>query len=198
MSLLDPIVPLLGPFGQVLAASDLIVVGLALLGLVCFGLNMVKKSIFETSRAWVGATIALSVVTILFRGMDTFCGCGFYTDSNGALTQLVPFTYMLISGSFFAILFNFNIPPLKKYKWFISIPLSIPLALFSNLFFPLVAVASPPWVFIELLLFSPIGAVYSGFTYEHSVLHMGDYWGRRSRVSFHSSRVSNRYCRSRA
>ena len=101
--------------------------------------------------------------------MDTFCGCGFYTDSNGALTQLVPFTYMLISGSFFAILFNFNIPPLKKYKWFISIPLSIPLALFSNLFFPLVAVASPPWVFIELLLFSPIGAVYSGFTYEHSL-----------------------------
>src|SRR2546427_2953632 len=88
MSLLDPIVPLLGPFGQVLAASDLIVVGLALLGLVCFGLNMVKKSIFETSRAWVGATIALSVVTILFRGMDTFCGCGFYTDSNGALTSL--------------------------------------------------------------------------------------------------------------
>ena len=105
MNLLDPIVPFLGPFGQVLAASDLIVVGLVLLGLVCFGLNMVKKSIFETSRAWVGATIALSVVTILFRGMDTFCGCGFYTDSNGALTQLVPFTYMLISGSFFAILF---------------------------------------------------------------------------------------------
>jgi len=28
MSLLDPIVPFLGPFGQVLAASDLIVVGL--------------------------------------------------------------------------------------------------------------------------------------------------------------------------
>ncbi len=181
MNLLDPIVPFLGPFGQVLAASDLIVVGLVLLGLVCFGLNMVKKSIFETSRAWVGATIALSVVTILFRGMDTFCGCGFYTDSNGALTQLVPFTYMLISGSFFAILFNFNIPPLKKYKWFISIPLSIPLALFSNLFFPLVAVASPPWVFIELLLFSPIGAVYSGFTYEHSVLHMGDYRARLRR-----------------
>src|SRR5438128_1074044 len=181
MSLLDPIVPFLGPVRQVLASSDLIVVGLALLGLVCFGLNMVKKSIFETSRAWVGATIALSVVTILFRGMDTFCGCGFYTDSNGALTQLVPFTYMLISGSFFAILFNFNIPPLKKYKWFISIPLSIPLALFSNLFFPLVAVASPPWVFIELLLFSPIGAVYSGFTYEHSVLHMGDYRARLRR-----------------
>src|SRR3989442_1921501 len=102
MSLLDPIVPFLGPFGQVLAASDLIVVGLVLLGLVCFGLNMVNKSIFETSRAWVGATIALSVVTILFRGTDTFCGCGSYTDSNGSLTQHVQFTLILISGVFFA------------------------------------------------------------------------------------------------
>src|SRR5207245_8177358 len=43
-----------------------------------------------------------------------------------------------------------------------------------NHFLLVVTVASQPWVFIELLLLSSIGAVYSWFTYEHSVLHMGD------------------------
>ncbi|HZD13272.1 MAG TPA: type II secretion system F family protein, partial [Candidatus Binatus sp.] len=180
MGLLNPIVPILGPLGPVLAASDLLIVGLALFGLAAFGLSRIKPSIFETSRGWVGATIALSLMVILFRGMDALCSCGFYSDASGNPTQLVPFTYLLVSGSFFAILYNFNVPIVKKYKWVISVPLSIPLALFSNLFFPLVPI-SPPWVYIELLLFSPLGALYSGITYEHAVLHMGDYRARLRR-----------------
>jgi hypothetical protein len=87
---------------------------------------------------------------------------------------------LLIAGSFFAIIYNFNIPALKKRKWFISIPLSIPLAIVSNIFFPLVA-SSPPWLIIEIALLSPLGAIYSSFVYEKAVLHMGDYRTRMRR-----------------
>ncbi len=180
MSLLDPIVPFLGPVGQALAASDLIVVGLGVFGLLCLGLHYAKKTVFETSRAWVGATVALSFLTILFRGMTFVCGCNWYTDSLGQPTQLLPLTYLLISGSFFAILYNFNIPQLKKWKWFFSVPLSIPVAIISDVLFPLTSIHAP-WVFIETLLLAPLGAVYSSFVYEKAVLHMGDYRARLRR-----------------
>jgi len=123
MSLLDPIVPFLGPVGQTLLASDLIVVGLAALGLVSIILYKVKASIFETSKAWAASTLVLSVITILFRGMgfpnatSSLCGCNWFADpATGDTSQLVPITYLLITGSFFAILYNFNIPLLKKFK----------------------------------------------------------------------------------
>jgi len=174
MSLLDPIVPYLGPLGPALAVSDTLVVILGLIGIASFALYKVKRDIFETSIGWVGATVVLSLITILFRGMTYLCGCAWYYDSGGNPTALVPLTYMLITGSFFAIIYNFNIPPLKKHKWLISIPLSIPLAIVSNIFFPLVA-SSPPWLIIEIALLSPLGAIYSSFVYEKAVLHMGDY-----------------------
>src|SRR6266705_351565 len=138
MSLLDPIVPYLGPLGPALAVSGTLVVILGLIGIVSFMLYKVKRDIFETSVGWVGATVVLSLITILFRGMTYLCGCAWYYDTGGNPTALVPLTYMLITGSFFAIIYNFNIPPLKKHKWLISIPLSVPIAIVSNLFFPLV------------------------------------------------------------
>ncbi|HZF20918.1 MAG TPA: hypothetical protein VEZ43_00455, partial [Dongiaceae bacterium] len=67
MSLLDPIVPYLGPLGPALAVSDKLVIGLGLLGIVCFALYKVKRDIFETSIGWVGATVVLSLITVLFR-----------------------------------------------------------------------------------------------------------------------------------
>jgi archaeal flagellar protein FlaJ len=182
MSLIDPIVPFLGPLGQVLAtnSNDTLSVILGFVGLVSLGLYMAKKSFFETSKSWVGATIVLSFITLLFRGMGAICGCTWYTDNTGAVQQLVPITYLLIAGSFFAILYNFNIPMLKKHKWLISIPLSIPISIVSNIFFPLIA-TTPPWVIIEIVIISPIGALYSSFVYEKAVLHMGDYRTRMRR-----------------
>jgi flagellar protein FlaJ len=180
MTLLDPIVPMLGPLGPALAASDRLVVILGFIGLASLALYFVKKNIFETSKAWVGATVALSIVTLLFRGMGSLCSCDWFTDSAGAPTQLVPFTYLLIAGSFFAILYNFNIPLLKKWKWFASVPLSIPLALVSEMLFPLSA-SHPPWLYVEMVLLAPVGAIYSGFVYEKAVLHMGDYRARLRR-----------------
>ncbi len=183
MSLIDPIVPFLGPLGQLLAtnSNDILSVGLGLLGLVSLGLYKAKKTLFETSKSWVGATVVLSFLTLLFRGMGAICGCTWYTDPNtGAVQQLVPITYLLIAGSFFAILYNFNIPMLKKHKWLISIPLSIPISIVSSIFFPLIA-TTPPWVIIEIILLSPIGALYSSFVYEKAVLHMGDYRTRMRR-----------------
>jgi archaeal flagellar protein FlaJ len=184
MSLLDPIVPYLGPLGPALAVSDTLVVFLGLLALVCIALWKVKSDIFETSIGWVGATVALSLITLLFRGMTYLCNCQWLYDSSGNPTLLVPVTYMLIAGSFFAILYNFNIPPLKKFKWFISLPLSVPLAIVSSLFFPLVEnsySATPPLTFIEIAFFAPIGAIYSSFVYERAVLHMSDYRARLQR-----------------
>ena len=182
MSLLGPIAPFLGPLGQILStnSNDILVLLLGLVGLVSLGLYMVKKSLFETSKSWAGATVVLSFVTILFRGMGAICGCTWYTDNTGAVQQLVPITYLLIAGSFFAILYNFNIPILKKHKWLISIPLSIPLSIVSSILFPLTA-TTPAWVIIELILVSPIGAIYSSFVYEKAVLHMGDYRARMRR-----------------
>src|SRR2546425_6078426 len=181
MSLLDPIVSMLGPIGPVLAASDIIVIGLALLGLISLGLYFAKKTVFDTSKAWVVATVAMSLLTVMFRGMNALCGCNWYYDSStGDVSQLVPLTYLLVTGSFFAILYNFNIPALKKWKWLISVPLSIPLAIFSDLFFPLTTV-HPAWVFLETLLLAPIGAVYSTFVYEKAIQHMGDYRTRLRR-----------------
>jgi archaeal flagellar protein FlaJ len=189
MSLLDPIVPYLGPLGPALAVSDTLVVGLALLGLVCFGLYKVKSDIFETSKSWVGATVVLSFVTILFRGMSFICNCSWYFDTNGNPTALVAITYMLAMGSFFAILYNFNISVLKKHKWLISTPLAIPLSILASLFLPfsetyngvLTTVTPTPLVFIEIVLFAPLGAIYSSFVYERAVLHMGDYRMRLQR-----------------
>jgi archaeal flagellar protein FlaJ len=184
MSLLDPIVPFLGPLGPALAVSDTIVIGLALLGLLSFGLYKVKRDIFETSIGWVGATIVLSLITVLFRGMTYLCNCQWYYDTSGNPTGLIPLTYLLITGSFFAILYNFNIAPLKKHKWLISIPLSIPIAIASALFFPIVengVSASTPLVFIEIAFLAPLGAIYSSFVYERAVLHMGDYHARLQR-----------------
>ena len=181
MSLLDPIVSMLGPIGPVLAASDMIIIGLALLGLISLGLYFAKKTVFDTSKAWVVATVALSLLTVMFRGMNALCGCNWYYDSStGDVSQLVPLTYLLVTGSFFAILYNFNIPALKKWKWLISVPLSIPIAIFSDLFFPLTTV-HPAWVFLETLLLAPIGAVYSTFVYEKAIQHMGDYRTRLRR-----------------
>ena len=180
MSLLYPIVPYLGPLGPALATSDVIVVGLVALALVCLMLYKVKSTIFETSTTWVGATVILSFITVLFRGMAALCGCNWYVDSSGNVTQLLPLTYLLLSGSFFAILYNFNIPLLKKFKWLISIPLSIPLSILSNILFPL-ASSSPPWVFIEIVILAPLGAFYSSFVYERAVLHMGEYRTRLRR-----------------
>ena len=181
MSLLDPIVSMLGPIGPVLAASDMIIIGLALLGLISLGLYFAKKTVFDTSKAWVVATVAMSLLTVMFRGMNALCGCNWYYDSStGDVSQLVPLTYLLVTGSFFAILYNFNIPALKKWKWLISVPLSIPLAIFSDLFFPLTTV-HPAWVFLETLLLAPIGAVYSTFVYEKAIQHMGDYRTRLRR-----------------
>src|SRR6266699_2830409 len=184
MSLLDPIVPYLGPLGPALAVSGTLVVILGLIGILSFVLYKVKRDIFETSIGWVGATFVLSLITILFRGMTYLCGCAWYYDTGGNPTALVPLTYMLITGSFFAIIYNFNIPPLKKHKWLISIPLSVPIAIVSNLFFPLVEngiSASPPLVFIEIAFLAPLGAIYSSFVYERAVLHMGDYHARLRR-----------------
>ncbi len=181
MSLLDPIVPILGPLGPALAASDKLVVLLSLIGLACLGLRFVKKDIFETSKAWAGATFLLSLVTILFRGMASLCSCNWYTDPvTGQPTQMVPLTYMLIAGSFFAIIYNFNIPVLKKRKWFFSVPLSIPLVIVSDMLFPLAA-SRPLWVLVEMVLLAPLGAIYSSFVYEKAVLHMGDYRARMRR-----------------
>src|SRR5207249_4157069 len=184
MSLLDPIVPYLGPLGPALAVSGTLVVILGLIGIVSFMLYKVKGDIFETSVGWVGATVVLSLITILFRGMTYLCGCAWYYDTGGNPTALVPLTYMLITGSFFAIIYNFNIPPLKKHKWLISIPLSVPIAIVSNLFFPLVEngiSSTPPLVFIEIAFLAPLGAIYSSFVYERAVLHMGDYHARLRR-----------------
>jgi flagellar protein FlaJ len=189
MSLLDPIVPYLGPLGPALAVSDTIVVGLVLLGLVCFGLSKVKGSIFETSKSWVGATIVLSLISILFRGMSFLCGCSWFLDTNGNPTLLVGLTYMLITGSFFAIIYNFNISALKKYKWLVSLPLSVALSIMSSLFLPLsenfnstlTTVVPTPLTFIEIVLFAPVGAVYSNIVYERAVLHMGSYRARLQR-----------------
>src|SRR5437016_5914652 len=183
MSLIDPILPYLGPLGQILStnSNDILSVGLGLLGLISLGVYKVKKDIFETSKSWVGATVVLSFLTILFRGMGAVCGCTWYTDpSTGAVQQLVPITYLLIAGSFFAILYNFNIAIVKKHKWLISIPLSIPLSIISNIFFPLIA-NTPPWLIIEIVILSPAGALYSSFVYEKAVLHMGDYRARMRR-----------------
>ncbi len=183
MSLIGPILPYLGPLGQILStnSNDILSVGLGLLGLISLGLYKVKKDIFETSKSWVGATVVLSFLTILFRGMGAVCGCTWYTDpSTGAVQQLVPITYLLIAGSFFAILYNFNIAIVKKHKWLISIPLSIPLSIISNILFPLIA-STPPWLIIEIVILSPAGALYSSFVYEKAVLHMGDYRARMRR-----------------
>jgi flagellar protein FlaJ len=183
MSLIGPIVPFLGPFGQILAtnSNDILAIGLGLLGLVSIGLYTVKKDLFETSKSWVGATVVLSFITILFRGMGAVCGCTWYTDpTTGAIQQLVPVTYLLIAGAFFAILYNFNIALVKKHKWLISIALSIPLSILSNILFPLVA-STPPWLVIEIVILAPAGAVYSSFVYEKAVLHMGDYRVRMRR-----------------
>src|SRR5260370_29170313 len=178
MSLLDPIVPYLGPLGPALAVSDILVVILGLIGIVSFALYKVKRDIFETSIGWVGATVVLSIITILFRGMTYLCNCAWYYDSSGSPTALVPITYLLITGSFFAIVYNFNISPLTKHKWLISIPLSVPIAVLSALFFPSVdngVSASTPIVFIEIAFLAPLGAIYSSFIYERAVLRMGDY-----------------------
>src|SRR3989304_6661006 len=110
MTLLDPIVPRLGPLGPALAASDRLVIILGFMGLASLGLYFVKKNIFETSKAWVGATVALSILTLLFRGMGTLCSCDWFTDSAGAPTQLIPFTYLLIAGAFFARRCKFEVP----------------------------------------------------------------------------------------
>lgn len=184
MSLLDPIVPYLGPLGPALAVSDKIVLVLGLFGLVCVLLYKVKKEIFETSIGWVGATVVLSLITILFRGMMYLCGCQWYYDSSGNPSALVPVTYMMLAGSFFAILYNFNIPTLKKFKWLISIPGSVAVAIISNMLFPLVEnsySATPPLTFIEIAFLAPLGAIYSTFVYERAVLHMGDYRARMRR-----------------
>src|SRR6266516_3097363 len=184
MSLLDPIVPYLGPLGPALAVSGTLFVILVLIGILAFMLYKVKRDIFETCVGWVGATVVLSLITILFRGMTYLCGCAWYYDTGGNPTALVPLTYMLITGSFFAIIYNFNIPPLKKHKWLISIPLSVPIAIVSNLFFPLVEngiSSTPPLVFIEIAFLAPLGAIYSSFVYERAVLHMGDYHARLRR-----------------
>src|SRR2546428_8650539 len=183
MGVIDPIVQFLGPLGPILLTNSngILSVGLGLLGLVSLGLYKAKKSLFETSKSWVGATVALSFITLLFRGMGAVCGCTWYTDpSTGAVQQLVPITYLLSAGSFFAILYNFNIPMLKKHKWLISIPLSIPISIVSNIFFPVIA-STPPWLIIEIVILSPAGALYSSFVYEKAVLHMGDYRARMRR-----------------
>src|SRR5207245_5792738 len=154
MSLIDPIVPFLGPLGQILYtnSNDILTVGLGLLALVCLGLYSVKKSVFETSKAWVGATVVLSFVTLLFRGMGAYCGCTWYTDPNtGDIQQLVPLTYLLIAGSFFGILYNFNIPALKKRKWFISITLYVTLLIVSKMLLTLI-VGIPPWLILFMTL----------------------------------------------
>src|SRR6266480_3765894 len=104
MSLLDPIVPYLGPLGPALAVSGTLVVILGLIGIVSFMLYKVKGDIFETSVGWVGATVVLSLITILFRGMTYLCGCAWYYDTGGNPTALVPLTYMLITGFFSALL----------------------------------------------------------------------------------------------
>src|SRR5947199_13375 len=82
MSLLDPIVPYLGPLGPALAVSGTLVVILGLIGIVSFMLYKVKGDIFETSVGWVGATVVLSLITILFRGMTYLCGCAWYYDTS--------------------------------------------------------------------------------------------------------------------
>src|SRR5207249_5883471 len=63
-----------------------------------------------------------------------------------------------------------------------------PLSIASNIFLPLIETYngqpysySPPLVFIEILIFAPIGAIYSSFVYERAVLHMGDYRARLQR-----------------
>ena len=43
--------------------------------------------------------------------------------------------------------------------------------------FPLSA-SHPPWLYVEMVLLAPLGAIYSGFVYEKAVLHMGDYRAR--------------------
>src|SRR5437899_12592709 len=114
MSLLDPIVPYLGPLGPALAVSGTLVVILGLIGIVSFMLYKVKRDIFETSVGCVGATVVLSLITILFRGKTYLCGCPWYYDPGGNPTALVPLTYTLVTGSFFAIIYHFNSPPQKN------------------------------------------------------------------------------------
>src|SRR6266705_218973 len=91
MSLLDPIVPYLGPLGPALAVSGTLVVILGLIGIVSFMLYKVKRDIFETSVGWVGATVVLSLITILFRGMTYLCGCAWYYDNGISSTPPLVF-----------------------------------------------------------------------------------------------------------
>src|SRR5438093_6353667 len=126
MSLIGPILTFLGPLGQILAtnSNDILSIILAFVGLVALGLYSAKKSLLETSKSWVGATVALSLITILFRGMGAICGCTWYTDSTGAVQQLVQVTYLLIPGSFFVFFYNSNFPLLKNTNWLFTIQLS--------------------------------------------------------------------------
>src|SRR5207247_10781615 len=109
MSLLDPIVPYLGPLGPALAVSGTLVVILGLIGIVSFMLYKVKGDIFETSVGWVGATVVLSLITILFRGMTYLCGCAWYYYTGGNPAALVPLSYILITESYLAFVSNFII-----------------------------------------------------------------------------------------
>src|SRR5207249_2985580 len=63
-------------------------------------------------------------------------------------------------------------------------PISVPIAIVSNLFLPLVEngiSSTPPLVCIEFAFLAPLGAIYSSFVYERAVLHMGDYHARLRR-----------------
>jgi len=73
-------------------------------------------------------------------------------------------------------------PRAEKTEMVHQHPAVRPLAIVSNMFFPLVA-SSPPWLIIEIALLSPLGAIYSSFVYEKAVLHMGDYRTRMRRFS---------------
>src|SRR5436853_7002754 len=115
MSLLDPIVPYLGPLGPALAVSGTLVVILGLIGIVSFMLYKVKRDIFETSIGWVGATIRLPLITILFRRPTYLCGCASYYDTGGNPTTLVPLTYILTTRRLFPLIYNCNIQPLQQH-----------------------------------------------------------------------------------
>src|SRR5205823_4326659 len=72
MSLLDPIVPYLGPLGPALAVSGTLVVILGLIGIVSFMLYNVKRDIFETSIVWVGAAIVSNLfIPIVENGVSS-------------------------------------------------------------------------------------------------------------------------------